>query len=104
MDYVAHPELKIVINWSFLKTEKHLHASESVTVPEISFRVLGASQLRVRRTDVASIWDSTHLAIYKHLCLFMLPRQLPVRANYARKDLILCLIFLFKAKVQNKLS
>lgn len=55
MDYVAHPELKIVINWSFLKTEKHLHASESVTVPEISFRVLGASQLRVCRTDVASI-------------------------------------------------
>lgn len=44
---IAQPELTIVINWSFLKTEKHLHGSESVTVPEISFRVLGASQLRV---------------------------------------------------------
>lgn len=88
MDYVAHPEFKVVTNWSFLKTE-HLHAPESATLPEISFRVLGASQLRVRRADVASLGNSTHLAIYKDLLLFMLHQQL--RANDTRKYLILCL-------------
>lgn len=103
MDNVAHSDLKMVINWSFLWTEKYLHASESVTVPEISFRVFGASQLRVRRTDVASLWNTTHLAIYKDFLIFILPQQLsamqliPESVVYCVSDMDL------ELKVQTKL-
>lgn len=96
------PELKIVINWCFLKTAKHLDASESVTSRNFLslIRRIIASRPLSLLLKIAHGWPFTKTFSYSY-CLF---QQLPLRANDARKDLMSCLLFKFKAKVQNEYS